>query len=122
MSDMSFKYGAPMPRPESLSEAVFGPGGWPGPKGPSRSTSKDHPSLEPPHDISKQDPFKAYQRGVAEGIVEGRKQIYAWVLEGLRTLMPLLKIEFPAKTLLHGFMYQLDRFSKTGRCPSNEDE
>jgi hypothetical protein len=91
--------------PTTASEAVFGPVGWPGPNGPP-----------------KQDPFEAYQRGVAEGIVEGRKQIYVWVQEGLRTLIPLLKLEFPAKTLLHGFMYQLEKFAKTGRYPSNEDE
>ena len=82
----------------------------------------DSPLLELPHDISKQDPFRAYQRGVAEGIVEGRKQIYVWALEGLKTLIPLLKLEFATKTLLQGFMYQLDKFSKTGRHPSNEDE
>jgi len=67
-------------------------------------------------------PFREYQRGVAEGIVEGRKQIYVWVLNGLKSLMPLLKLEFPAKTLLQGFMYQLDKFSKTGRNPTNDDE
>ena len=99
---MTFKYGSPMPR--------------------SRTPLIDAPLLEPPHDISKQDPHEAYQRGVAEGILEGRRQIYVWVLDGLKTLMPLLKLEFPSKTLLHGFMYQLEKFSKTGRHPSNEDE
>ena len=102
MSDMTFKYGAPMPR--------------------SRTPLIDAPLLEPPHDISKQDPSAAYHRGVAEGIVEGRKQIYYWVLTGLESLMPLLKLEYPAKTLLHGFMYQLKKFSETGGHPINEDE
>jgi hypothetical protein len=65
---------------------------------------------------------QAYQRGVAEGIIQGRKQVYAWVLDGIKTLMPLLELGFAAKTLLHGFMYQLDKFLKTGRAPTNEDE
>ena len=102
MSDMTFKYGAPMPR--------------------CRTPLIDAPLLEPPRDIFKQDLSEAYHRGVAEGIEEGRKQIYKWVLDGLKSLMPLLKLEFPAKTLLQGFMYQLEKFSKTGEHPTNEDE
>ena len=82
----------------------------------------DKPLLEPPSNTSSIDPFRAYQQGVAEGIVEGRKQIYIWVLDGLRALMPLLKLEFMSTTLLHGFMYQIEKFSKTGRYPGNEDE
>jgi len=65
---------------------------------------------------------QAYQRGVAEGIVDGRKQVFAWALGGIKTLMPLMKLEFPARTLLRGFMYQLEKFSGTGRSPTNEDE
>ena len=109
---MTFKYGAPM------TPTPFAGNGL-----PIDSRIKDKEEVaKRSQDISDQDPFRTYQRGVAEGIVEGRKQIYVWVLDGLKTLMPLLKLEFASRTLLNGFMYQLEKFSKTGRAPSNDDE
>jgi hypothetical protein len=111
MADMTFKYGAPMPAAEHSKEA------W-----EDEAAAVSDICANARGHVTTLQVHQAYQRGVGEGIVEGRKQIYIWVLDGLKTLMPLLKLEFASKTLLQGFMYQLEKFSKTGRHPTNEDE
>ena len=108
--NMNTRYGGVFPpKTKSATEAAFGP------------DEKDLPFIHKPP-LGGKSPVDSYHAGVAVGIIKGRKQAYEWVETALKTLMPLLRLEYPAKTLLQGFMYQLNKFSKTGRFPSNESE